>query len=51
MSQKLNEQILKRSNAIKQESTDMTIKEYITLIRNKYYPDLDMSFMDFFMDM
>lgn len=49
--QSLNEQILKRSDAIKQENTNMAIKDYIKLVRDKYYPELDISFIDFFMDM
>jgi hypothetical protein len=51
MSDKLNKLIVDRSNAIKSENTSVTIKEYIINIRNKYYPDLDISFMEFFMDM
>lgn len=51
MSESLNNQILNRSNDIKAENTGIPIKEYIVNIRNKYYPDLDISFMDFFMDM
>lgn len=38
-------------NMISSEPTDMPIIEYITYIRNKYYPDMDISFMKFFMSM
>jgi len=40
-----------QSNAIMSENTDVPIKEYIVNIRDKYYPDIDISFMDFFMEM
>ena len=31
--------------------TDVTIKEYIVNIKNMFYPDMDISFMDFFMSL
>lgn len=43
--------ITDKSNNLLKEDTNIPIKEYIINIRNKYYPDLDISFMDFFMDM
>lgn len=51
MSETMNNQILDKSHDIKSENTNIPIKEYIVNIRNKYYPDLDISFMDFFMEM
>jgi hypothetical protein len=51
MVEAFNKSIVDKSNAIKSEDTSINIKEYIINIRNKYYPDLDISFMEFFMDM
>lgn len=51
MSEFLNNKIMNKSNDIMSENTGIPIKQYVVNIRNKYYPDLDISFMDFFMDM
>jgi len=47
----INSKMNSQSNAIMSENTDVPIKEYIVNIRDKYYPDIDISFMDFFMEM
>ena len=36
---------------INNNKTDVTIKDYIINIKNMFYPDMDISFMDFFMNL
>jgi len=43
---------MEKSHDIKNESIkDMNIIEYIKFIRNKYYPNIDISYMESFMNM